>query len=406
MNVRRVSDDLVELVVGGGVPAGSPRRGRWLGRYRWPVLLLVTVALGFAAQASVSGASIAGQLVAVLGAVPLAIIATRPLVAWRVAWIAGALSAAFPSPHETAWPWAPVTILVYVVAVFAAAATQRIGVTVGIWLATCALVVWETNQNNQAGIILLVTVLVLAGDQVRRRARAQRNLAAEEERSVGLAERTRIARELHDVVAHHMSLIAVRAETAPYRLGEVGPAARTEFGEISAAAREALVEMRRLLGVLRSEQHEALTAPQPGLADLVELVECARRAGATVGLDMADDVPSASPAVELTAYRIVQEALSNAGRHSPGSTTAVTVGRTATNLSVVVSNGPTPDPTMRRPGPRRRASGMGFWACASGPRRSAVSWLRVRGPTVDTRYGRSCRCRPMSTSARAPRRAR
>ena len=232
------------------------------------------------------------------------------------------------------------TVLVYLAALFAAAATQRLGVTVGVWLATCVLVVWETNQNNVAGVIILVTVLVLAGDQVRRRARAQRNLVAEEERGVVLAERTRIARELHDVVAHHMSMIAVRAETAPYRLGEVGPAARTEFGEISAAAREALVEMRRLLGVLRSEQHEALTAPQPGLADLVELVDGARRAGATVELDVADDVPSASPAVELTAYRIVQEALSNAGQHAPGARTTVAVGRTATNLTVVVNNGP------------------------------------------------------------------
>jgi signal transduction histidine kinase len=339
MDLRRVRDDVVQLVVGGGLPAGSLRRPRWLGPYRWPVLLLLTVALGFAAKASVNGASPAGQLVAVLGAAPLAIMAIRPLIAWRVAWIAAVLSAAFPSPHETAWPWAPVTVFVYLAALFAAAATQRLGVTVGIWVATCVLVVWETNQNNVAGVVILVTVLVLAGDQVRRRARAQRNLVAEEERSVVLAERTRIARELHDVVAHHMSMIAVRAETAPYRLHEVGAAARTEFGEISTAAREALVEMRRLLGVLRSEQHEALTAPQPGLADLAELVEGARRAGATIDLDVADDVPSASPAVELTAYRIVQEALSNAGQHAPGARTAVAVGRTAASLTVVVNTG-------------------------------------------------------------------
>ncbi len=380
MDVRRVWDDVVELVVGGGVPARSSRRQRWLGPYRWPVLLFLTVALGFAARASVNGASIGGQLVAVLGASPLVIIAIRPLVAWRVAWIAAALSAGFPSPHETVWPWAPVTVLIYLVAMFAAAATQRLGVTVGIWLATGVLVLWETNQNNQAGIILLVTVLVIAGDQVRRRARAQRNLADQEERSVVLAERTRIARELHDVVAHHMSLIAVRAETAPYRLAEVGPAARTEFGEISAAAREALVEMRRLLGVLRSEQHEALTAPQPGLADLPELVEGARRAGATVQLDMTDDVPSASPAVELTAYRIVQEALSNAGQHSPGATTTVAVGRTATDLTVEVSNGPAPRPDHAAPartapprvghgllGMRERATSLGG-ELAAGPR--------------------------------------
>jgi signal transduction histidine kinase len=380
MDVRRVGHDIVELVVGGGLPAGSPRRLRWLGPYRWPILLFLTVALGFAARASVNGANPGGQVVAVVGAVPLAVIAVRPLVAWRIAWIAAMLSEFFPSPHETAWPWAPVTVLVFLAAIFAAAATQRIGVTVGIWLATGALVLWEANGANQAGIIILLTVLVLAGDQVRRRARAQQNLAAQEERSVVLAERTRIARELHDVVAHHMSLIAVRAETAPYRLGEVDPAARTEFGEISAAAREALVEMRRLLGVLRSEQHEALTAPQPGLADLPELVEGARRAGATVDLNMTDDVPSTSPAVELTAYRIVQEALSNAGQHSSGATTTVTVGRTATNLTVVVSNGPTPRPDHTAPartapprvghgllGMRERATSLGG-DLAAGPR--------------------------------------
>jgi signal transduction histidine kinase len=333
MDLRRVGHDIVELVVGGGVPAGSPRRLRWLGPYRWPILLFLTVALGFAARASVHGANPGGQVVAVVGAVPLAVIAVRPLVAWRIAWIAAMLSEFFPSPHETAWPWAPVTILVFLAAIFAAAATQRIGVTVGIWLA-----------------------------------------------SVVLAERTRIARELHDVVAHHMSLIAVRAETAPYRLSEVDAAARTEFGEISAAAREALVEMRRLLGVLRSEQHEALTAPQPGLADLPELVEGARRAGATVDLNMTDDVPSTSPAVELTAYRIVQEALSNAGQHSSGATTTVAVGRTATNLTVVVSNGPTPRPDHTVPartvpprvghgllGMRERATSLGG-ELAAGPR--------------------------------------
>jgi signal transduction histidine kinase len=344
MNLRRAGRDVVELVVGGGVPAESPRGRRWFGPYRWPVLLFLTVALAFAARASMSGASTGGQLVAVLGSVPLAIIAARPLIAWRVAWIAGALSAVFPSPHETAWPWAPVTVLVYLLTVFVAAATQRVGVTVGVWFATGVLVVWETKQSSQAAIIILLTVLVLAGDQVRRRARAQRNLAAQEERSVVLAERTRIARELHDVVAHHMSMIAVRAETAPYRLGEVGAPARAEFGEISAAAREALVEMRRLLGVLRSDQQQALTAPQPGLADLTELVDGARRAGATVDLEVTGDVTGASPAVELTAYRIVQEALSNAGQHSPGATARVAVGCTATNLVVAVSNGPTDRP--------------------------------------------------------------
>ena len=91
------------------------------------------------------------------------------------------------------------------------------------------------DPGNRAGLVILVSVLVLGGDQMRRRGRAQRELASAEERSAVLSERTRIARELHDVVAHHMSMIAVRAETAPYRLGDIGDPARDEFGQISTA---------------------------------------------------------------------------------------------------------------------------------------------------------------------------
>jgi signal transduction histidine kinase len=157
--------------------------------------------------------------------------------------------------------------------------------------------------------------------------------------------------------------------------------------------------MRRLLGILRSEQHEALTAPQPGLADLADLVDGARRAGATVVLDMADDVPSASPAIELTAYRIVQEALSNAGQHSPGATTTVAVGRTATNLSVVVSNGPTArsdhSPARTMPprvghgllGMRERATSLGG-ELAAGPRSDGGFTVRAILPlSTDVDFG-------------------
>src|SRR6187551_1085445 len=84
-----------------------------------------------------------------LGAAPLAIMAVRPLTAWRVAWIAAALSSPFPSPRETAWPWPPVTVLVYLAALFAAAATQRLGVTVGIWLAH-----GQSNQEIAGKLVL------------------------------------------------------------------------------------------------------------------------------------------------------------------------------------------------------------------------------------------------------------
>src|SRR5438067_2088433 len=119
--------------------------------------------------------------------------------------------------------------------------------------------------------------VAIAVDNIGFRLRAQHALAVQTERAEDerarravLEERTRIARELHDVVAHHMSLIAVRAETAPYRLPGLPEAARAEFGALSEVAREALTEMRRLLGVLRHDQ-PAARAPQPQLADLPAL---------------------------------------------------------------------------------------------------------------------------------------
>ncbi|RFU40005.1 sensor histidine kinase, partial [Actinomadura logoneensis] len=160
------------------------------------------------------------------------------------------------------------------------------------------------------------------------RARAERQTAAE--RTIGAtllentakSERARIARELHDVVAHHISMIAVQAETA--RLATPGlPAdgAKRLLG-IGDTARAALTEMRRLLGVLREdagEGEQAARRPQPGLAQLVELVDEARATtGSAVRLIVSGSVAALDPGVELTAYRIVQEALTNARRHAPG----------------------------------------------------------------------------------------
>jgi signal transduction histidine kinase len=166
-------------------------------------------------------------------------------------------------------------------------------------------------------------------------------------------ERARIARELHDVVAHHISVIAVQAETA--RLTTPGlPAAGAErFAAIGDTARAGLTEMRRLLGVLREDAHlaepdilapastapastapastapastaPASTAPaadrhpQPGLAQLGDLIDEAREAsGSVVRLIVSGPVTRLDPGVELAAYRIVQEALTNARRHAPG----------------------------------------------------------------------------------------
>ncbi|TDD70816.1 sensor histidine kinase [Actinomadura rubrisoli] len=144
--------------------------------------------------------------------------------------------------------------------------------------------------------------------------------AVQREQAV-MRERARIARELHDVVAHSVSMIAVQAETAPYTMESLSPEARAGYTEIAKTAREALVEMRRLLSVLRADakpEPDAANSPQPRLDRLPDLIEQHRGAGGQVDLAVHGDARNLSTTVELSAYRIVQEALTNARRHAPG----------------------------------------------------------------------------------------
>jgi signal transduction histidine kinase len=154
----------------------------------------------------------------------------------------------------------------------------------------------------------------------------------ERDRQVALAaaqERTRIARELHDVVAHHVSLMAVQSEAAASLL----PARPAEAGKsveiIGQTAREALAELRRLLGVLRGPAdpggRQPGTSPAPSIGDLGRVLEQVRQAGITVDLRVEGSPDRLAPGVDLTVYRIVQEALTNTVRHSGAGTAAVTV---------------------------------------------------------------------------------
>jgi signal transduction histidine kinase len=134
-----------------------------------------------------------------------------------------------------------------------------------------------------------------------------------------MEERARIARELHDIVAHHLSVIAVQSETARLTSPRLSADAKSRFEAIAATARDALTETRRLLGVLREDVGgEADRAPQPGLDQLPELIDTARDAGAKIRLIMQGKSVPLPAGVDLAAYRIVQEALTNARRHAPG----------------------------------------------------------------------------------------
>jgi signal transduction histidine kinase len=160
-------------------------------------------------------------------------------------------------------------------------------------------------------------------------------------------ERARIARELHDVVAHHISMVAVQAETARLTTEGMPAAGAQRLLAIGDTARAALTEMRRLLGVLREDTEGDAVAdrqPQPGLRQLNELLDEAREAsGAGTRLIVSGSPAALDPGVELAAYRIVQEALTNARRHAPGAAVDVELHYADATLSLRIrDNGPGP----------------------------------------------------------------
>ena len=179
----------------------------------------------------------------------------------------------------------------------------------------------------------------LAAELAERAARLERERAAEARRAVA-EERTRIARELHDVVAHHVSMMVVQAEAGPVAVERDPARAAGAFEAIAATGRQALVEMRRLLGVLRGDGEPASSlAPQPGLAEVPSLVEQVGRAGLRVELEVEGTKAALPPGIDLSAYRIIQEALTNAVRHGGDGRARVLVRYGEHDLELQIENG-------------------------------------------------------------------
>ncbi|XVS66597.1 sensor histidine kinase [Actinosynnema sp. CA-299493] len=181
-------------------------------------------------------------------------------------------------------------------------------------------------------------------------------------------ERARIARELHDVVAHHISMIAVQAETARLTTPGMPAAGAQRLSEIGDTARAGLTEMRRLLGVLREDVPEEVAdrRPQPGLRQLTDLLDDVRdTSGASARLIVSGTPAALDPGVELAAYRIVQEALTNARRHAPGAAVDVELHYTEEALRLRIrDNGPglrvaSPSGGHGLTGMRERAAAVG-----------------------------------------------
>ncbi|UFU03723.1 sensor histidine kinase [Ruania suaedae] len=260
------------------------------------------------------------------------------------------LAGSDPDPHGP-WPWPVTTLVAYclVIVVIAlrhhwlwAAAVWSTGtmITVGAYLVIAGRIPDGGLANGivlasiSAGLGLLAIFGRLWMQNLGRAERAERVSAEELQRRRDLEERNRIARELHDVVAHSMSVINVQSTTARYRKPGIPPEIQHEFDDIAESSRQALNEMRSLLSLLRTG--EVPTAPVPTVADIPDLIEATRASGAQITYSGPDT--TVSPAVGLTAFRVVQEGLSNALRHSPGSTVEVTVVAEADAVTVRVLN--------------------------------------------------------------------
>ncbi|MDQ8707792.1 sensor histidine kinase [Streptomyces sp. LHD-70] len=225
-------------------------------------------------------------------------------------------------------------VLIYTVAAEGADWARRFALVGGLCAAPISQLAWPNEYSGVGGNILIAgfTMVPFAlawtlGDSIRTR-RAyfaqleERATRLEQEREAQAkvavaAERARIARELHDVVAHNVSVMVVQADGAAYVMDTAPDQARKALETISGTGRQALAEMRRLLGVLRTgeQQESGEYVPQPDVRQIDELVEQVRGSGLTVDFKI-EGTPRPLPSgVELTAYRIVQEALTNTRKH-------------------------------------------------------------------------------------------
>jgi signal transduction histidine kinase len=329
-----------------------PARRRLL-RNALPLLLLAVAGLGLAAGGYLTDVrqvpALAAAGIAVGSVLPVVVSYRRPVLAWRIVFLMLFLGVINHAPEEP-WPWNTVQILGALFVLGRLAATNASLVT--IWAVTLTLipVFAFAPDANAWGAALAVVAVAAVGDIIARRRRAGQLLEEQSElteleraKRAVLEERARIAREMHDVVAHHMSMIAVQAETAPYRVPGLPDAAREELTSIAAAAREALTDMRRLLGVLRADQEKIEKTPQPGYAQIADLVATAQRSGLPLSAeisatsDLSERIGLAEPS-GLAAYRIVQEALANAARHAPGAPVRLEARAGTTTLEVSVHN--------------------------------------------------------------------
>ena len=307
-----------------------------------------------------AAASPAAYLWALAVTAPLALHRRYPVA---VVLVTGAAVVGYAAGHWSAFPGYPAFALVFLVSLHSARGrgllalgvlTVALGVAIGLQSSpTVTVGTWFTT-------VLALVVAWLAGDNLRARqerlqavqARARRLEVEKEQRAhrAVAEERLRIARELHDVVAHSMSVIAVQAGVANHVIDSRPELARQALATVETTTRSALVEMRRLLGVLRQpDEPSAALAPSPGLADVPRLVAQFAEAGLPVEVTVSGEAEDVPDGVDLSAYRIVQEGLTNVLRHG-GPKATVTIEHRPGLVRVAVGDDGADRPPRGEPG--------------------------------------------------------
>lgn len=399
---------LAELAVPAAAPLPPLSRPRLLRRLPHAVVCLIALGLGLAAMDELSDGYRLGFPLGTMSGLALGVAVAlalwRPVPAWWVSLGTSVIAAAAarsdivadipgPSPGPD-WPWSTPAITAQAFVLFLLALRLPARVAAGALSLTCLAtyglqgldggpsyspaVMLPGPAYHPTGMLAVVVfaAVVLLGTALRGRREARTQLVeqaslTEEERArrTVLEERSRIARELHDVVAHHMSVISIQAQVAPHLVENPTEELRENLEGIRQNALEALTELRRVLGVLRSENPDnpyglgagagaTPDAPQPTLGRLDALVENTRAAGLHVTTEITGEQLPLAPGVELSAYRIIQEALSNALRHAPGSAVKVELWHFPRGLQVRVVNSRPERPAPPSPGAGHGLLGM------------------------------------------------
>jgi signal transduction histidine kinase len=381
-------------------------RPQWLRRGRYDLVEVADVIIALICFAAINSTLTNGNashhghhstgvlvLIAFVVCAPLALRTRFPLSAWAVSAAALIWTSLIIPPGSLGGPDVPVAgALVYGLCLYAVAVRCRPRIVAGAAAVTVAGTAFiDPGSTPQAAFLTAVPILL--GVVVRVRRSGERQLEEQERRHSGeralLEERQRIARELHDVVAHHMSVIAIQAEAAPYKTADPPPELVESFGEIRASALAGLAELRRVLGVLRTGGQD--TTPQPGLADLDALLDSARSGGVSVTVTRSGNPVTLPEGVDLSAYRIVQEGLSNAMRHAPGSHVRLHLAYRPDSLALEICNDAVPSassavPVLVASGARAAgdlAAGGGHGLVGMRERATMLGGSLEAGPTGD-----------------------